>query len=210
MTPPPPSPFPSVNRIVLPAGTILHRVHNGTYGADSFNPCQGRPSRFAPLVRPGRPCIPTAYLAQSFECAVHETVFHDIPHDAARKTLDVDAIRSLRYAAVATRADVVLAALFEPDLNRWGLSRRDLIDTFASQYVRTADWAIAIHGAHHDVGGLVWTSRRCDPERAYVFFGNRVGPSVGRIQTSRDIGTDATLMQNVIDFGRRAGITVIV
>lgn len=210
MTPPPPAPFPSVNRVVVPAGTVLHRIHSPRFGSDSFNPCQGRQTRFAPLGAPGGPCIPTAYLAQSFECAAHETVFHEVPHDALFKTVDADAVRELIYSTVIAARDLTFCTLFEPDLNRLGMTRRNLIDTLAVEYIRTAQWAIAIHDAHPDIDGLVWTSRRCDPERAYLMFGDRIpGPGITP-QSSANIGTTPALMQDIRAFGERAGITLVV
>ena len=46
MTPPrlprPPSPFPGVNRHIVPAGTVLHRNHARAFGPAQFNPGQGQ------------------------------------------------------------------------------------------------------------------------------------------------------------------------
>ena len=137
-------------------------------------PRQAKPFRSVEEFR--RNLHPTLYAATSYECAVHETVFHEIQHDADRKAMRIDAILRLDYSTIAPRRELILAALFEPDLNRWGLTRRDLIDTYASAYETTARWAKAIHDADPEIDGMVWTSRRCDPERAFVLFGDRVRP----------------------------------
>ncbi len=210
MIPPPPSPFPPITRLAIPAGTVVHRIHGRSFDPDRFNPCQGRPTRFAPLFRSDGSCIPTAYGAQSLECAAHETVFHEIQHGAARKTIDADAVAALDHSTVSASRGLTLCCLFEPDLNRWELTRRDLVDTFASAYQRTALWASAIHDAHSDIDGLVWTSRRCDPVLAYVLFGDRLGGNCLEVLSRQRIGTTPALLSRLREFGSRAGITLVV
>ena len=208
MIPAPPSPFPEINREMLPAGSELHRIHATESESNGFNLCTGRPSRFAPLIQPDGTCIPTAYAASTFECSVHETVFHEIQHDAPRKSIGFHVIAVLDYAILQTRRDLVLAALFEPDLNRWGLTRQNLIDTFAADYAQTAPWALAVHHADPHIEGLVWTSHRCDPDRAYVLFGDRVRPDdVSVIRRERIAHTASSLLE-VRGFANRAGIFI--
>jgi hypothetical protein len=136
-------------------------------------------------------------------------VFHEIQHDAPRKTIDADAVEALDYATIAAARDLNLCALFEPDLNRWGLTRPNLIDTFPSRYKDTAPWAIAIHDAVSDIDGLIWTSRRCDPQFACLLFGDRVGDALA-VHTRYPIGTTPALLAQMRDFGIRAGITLVI
>jgi hypothetical protein len=148
------------------------------------------------------------YAATNLECAVHETVFHEIQHDAKHKSIGYHEIEQLDYSVVRPRRDLVLASLFEPDLNRWGLTRRQLIDTFAADYEATAEWAIALHDSFSDIDGLVWTSRRCDPERAYLLFGDRLPTGLIRpVQRARIVETNALLLQ-IRDFADRANILI--
>jgi hypothetical protein len=206
MIPPPPATFPAINRIGLPAATDLHRIHNSSFTGNSFNPCLGRPSRFAPLLRSDGTCIPTMYAATNLECAAHETLFHEIQHNAKYKSIGYHEIENLDYSIVRPRRDLVLASLFEPDLNRWGLTRRQLIDTFAADYEATAEWAIAMHDSFSDIDGLVWTSRRCDPEKAYLLFGDRMGTHPLDIaHRARICETNALLLQ-IRNFADRANI----
>jgi hypothetical protein len=208
MIPRPPTTLPAINRIKLPLATDLHRIYNSSFTANSFNPCQGRPSRFAPLVRPDGTCIPTMYAATNLECAIHETVFHEIQHDAKYKSIGYREIENLDYSIVRPRRDLVLAPLFEPDLNRWELTRRQLIDTFAADYEATAKWAIALHDNFSDIDGLVWTSRRCDPERAYLLFGDRMPTHLLDIaHRARICETNALLLQ-IRNFADRANILI--
>jgi hypothetical protein len=148
------------------------------------------------------------YAATSLECAVHETVFHEIQHDAKYKSIGYREIEKLDYSVLRPRRDLLLASLFEPDLNRWGLTRRQLIDTFAADYEATAKWAIALHDSFSDIDGLVWTSRRCDPEKAYVLFGDRLPVHLlHTVHQARISETNALLLQ-IRDFADRANILI--
>jgi hypothetical protein len=208
MIPRPPTTFTAVHRIKLTPGTDLHRIHNSSFASNSFNPCQGRPSRFAPLIRPDGTCIPTMYAATNLECAVHETVFHEIQHDAKYKSIGYREIENLDYSIVRPRRDLLLASLFEPDLNRLQLTRRQLIDTFAADYEATAKWAIALHDSFSDIDGLVWTSRRCDPERAFLLFGDRMSTDLlDIVHRARICETNALLLQ-IRNFADRANILI--
>ena len=208
MTPPPPDPFPAVNRWTLPAGSEIHRIHDVRYPANSFNPGRGRPTRFAPLVRADGSFVATAYAAADYECAAHETVFHEIQHDAPRKTITLLSIEPLSHAVLATGRDLILATLFEPDLNAWDLTRGQLIDTLADCYPATARWALAIHDRWPDVEGLVWTSRRCDPKLAYLLFGDRVAADDLEPLAQRRIIASNEALSALRDFGARPGITI--
>jgi hypothetical protein len=208
MIPRPPATFPAINRISLPSAIDLHRIHNSGFTGNSFNPCQGRPSRFAPLLRSDGTCIPTMYAATNLECAVHETVFHEIQYDAKYKSIGYHEIEKLDYSVVRPRRDLVLASLFEPDLNRWGLTRRQLIDTFAADYEATAEWAIALHDSFSDIDGLIWTSRRCDPGRACLLFGDRLPVHlIDPVHRARISETNELLLQ-IRGFADRANILI--
>ncbi|WP_426127978.1 RES family NAD+ phosphorylase [Pararhizobium sp. PWRC1-1] len=157
----------------MKAGARLHRVHDQRFGSCTFNPGKGRPSRFAPLLL-GSDRIATQYLATDYECAVHETIFHDVPIDEPNKTVGFDNIKLLVHSVVELKHDLTLVPLFAPDLAKWGVSRADLIDTTAADYQITAQWALAIHQSRPDAHCLIWTSKRCDPPQAVLLFGDRV------------------------------------
>jgi len=207
MTPLPPAPFPSVNRHILNAGATIDRIHDCAFAANAFNPGLGSPTRFAPLKPDRGDTIPHLYAAHGFECAAHETVFHEIQHDAPRKTVAKAKINPLMLSSVRLRRDLTLASLFQPDLGAWKISRADLIDTFASGYSKTVKWALAIHAAH-DVDGLIWTSRRCDPATAIILFGDRVKPDDLQVLNSERITASNDLFAQLRQFGKRADITI--
>lgn len=206
--PPPPDPFPPFNTTILPAGTQLVRLHDPIFEGDEPNPCKGKLTRFAPLGLPDGSCLPTLYAASSFECAVHESVFHDLPYNAPDKFIAAAKVTTRAISWLEVEADLVLVSLREPDLNRLNRTRAELIDTRPSEYAITARWAEAFHKADPDVAGIGWTSRRCDPDQAYVFFGDRL-PSNALIVSKRvEVADSAHYLEQIRQFGRRADITL--
>lgn len=203
----PPFPFPASNSYEIEAGERFHRIHDQRFDSCAFNPGKGRPSRFAPLLVNGDP-IPTQYLATDFECAVHETIFHDVPIDESHKTVGADNIKPLAHSIVELKRDLVVVPLFGPDLTRWGLGRADLIDTTAAFYSVTAQWALAIHQSRPDADGLVWTSKRCDPQQALLLFGDRLSEKDLVATSKTPIYASIDEMTQIIAFADRARITV--
>ncbi|TDW28145.1 RES domain-containing protein [Rhizobium azibense] len=204
----PPSPFPASNSHGIKAGTRFHRVHDQRFDSCAFNPGKGRPSRFAPLFLSGKP-IPTQYLATNFECAAHETIFHDVPIDEPNKTVGADNIKPLSHSVVEIKRDIVLVPLFAPDLARWRITRADLIDTTAASYATTAAWALAIHQNRPDAHGLIWTSKRCDPQQALLLFGDRVFESDLSAISKTSIYGNIDEMRQIIGFAGRADIAIV-
>ncbi|MFU0505788.1 RES family NAD+ phosphorylase [Pseudaminobacter sp. NGMCC 1.201702] len=204
----PPHPFPASNTYRLASGAQLHQVHDRQFAANGFNPGLGRRSRFAPLELPtGK--IPTQYAGTSFECAVHETIFHDIPFDQPDKTVGTDSIKPLNHAVVRIKRELVLVPLFAPDLAKWNITRQDLIDTTAFFYPVTSQWALAIHQSRRDADGLVWTSKRCDPDLSFLFFGDRVDDSDIQVIESTSIWAEADEMADLRDFADRSDIVLV-
>ncbi|WP_105403728.1 RES family NAD+ phosphorylase [Neorhizobium sp. T7_12] len=204
----PPSPFPASNSREIKARTRFHRVHEQRFASCSFNPGKGRPSRFAPLFL-GSGAVPTQYLATDYECAVHETIFHDVPIDEPNKTVGVDNIKPLAHSVIELKRDLVLVPLFAPDLAKWGVGRGDLIDTTAADYHITAQWALAIHKSRPDAHGLIWTSKRCDPQQAVLLFGDRVAETDLREISKVGIYSNVGEMRQVATFAARVDITLV-
>lgn len=175
MIDPPPDPFPVMQVIPLPTGTVFHRIHGRAFDAGAFNPGLGRPTRFAPL-RLGPTPVPTMYAAEKLECSIFETILHDYPIGAAPGSFPIPwaTIDPLDHSLVRTRRALRLAQLREPDLNRIGLTRADLITCPPSEYAKTAAWALALHDALPHADGIQWTSRACDPHWSALLFGDRI------------------------------------
>ncbi|MYE22663.1 MAG: RES domain-containing protein [Gammaproteobacteria bacterium] len=76
-----------------------------------------------------------------------------------------------------------------------------------TQYAATALWAKATHDQFEDVDGLIWTSRRCDPDAAMLFFGGRTTEADLQAVSVRD-GADASFLRDVREAGERAGVVI--
>ena len=206
--PPPPASFSHINIETIAAGTELHRVHSENFAGNSFNPCQGRSSRFAPIEDPNKRCIPSLYAASTFECAVFETVFHDVPYNAKTKVVRLDNVRDRSHSQIVTNRDLTIITLYEPDLKAWGITRGLLIDTLPSCYGETTQWAQSLYRQVSDADGLIWTSWQYDPDRAMLLFGNRVSPKDLDVVFRRDATSDPALLSEIRDIGKRANITI--
>lgn len=199
---------PSVS--VLEKGGIIHRVHQSTYAPNCFNLCSGQPTRFAPVHDASGNCIPSLYAGSTMAAAVHETVFHDIPAQAKLKTVPQQQILIRSHSELEATRDIELALLTNVTLGPWRISRRDLIESSVKLYAQTAQWAEAIHHQFPNVEGLVWTSRQCDPDLAYLFLGDRVHASDFTTVLTRDGTTDKSFLKDVKDEGKRRGVTITV
>ena len=177
MTPPPPDPFPRFQIRPLPKATAIHRIHDRRFPPNGFNPGAGAATRFAPL-RPGPDPVPTLYGAETLEGAIFETILHDYPVGAIPGTTMIPWTRvdPVDHSILRIRRPLRLVQLREPDLNRIGLGRGDLISSSPTTYANTVAWALSIHDTHEDADGLQWTSRACDPHWACLLFGDRVDP----------------------------------
>lgn len=79
LVPLPPARLEPPNLTDLAEGELLHRVHTPQFPGNAFNPCQGGPTRFAPIHDAVGECIATLYAAQTVEAAIYETILHDVP-----------------------------------------------------------------------------------------------------------------------------------
>lgn len=172
IVPPPPSPFDALAHR-LPAGTVLHRVHELARAANTFNPGIAKPTRFAPFpdtTDPGAGVVPTLYAAATAEAAVCESLLHDVPFTGG--LLPAAGYVARVETTLELRRDVQLAKLMGDGLRRLGVVPQQLTATNGDVYDATVRWAAAAHAAGFD--GLAWMSARDNTSEAYVFFGNRV------------------------------------
>jgi hypothetical protein len=158
---------------VWPSETDLWRVHKLDRRPAELNPGLDI-GRFHPFSGFAGKLVATLYAACTWEGAVCETLFRDVPLRGAprikrRAEVEVRAMSLLRL-----RREVALVELRGTGLRRLQLKRRELIESEADQYPRSARWAATLYQAAPQAGGLVWTSRFHDPSAAVVFFGDRV------------------------------------
>ncbi len=145
-----------------------------------FNPSVTHSARFSPLVDAAGVVIPTLYAGTTLDCALMETVFHDVPFAAGPKMWSkATHVTGKVYSQLTLSRNLALIDLSAIPLRKLGISRKDLIESDGLQYTETRAWALALHDQHPGAEGLTWTSRQADPERAIVLFEDRLtGPAL--------------------------------
>lgn len=170
VTPAPPDPFEPLE-FILEAGTSLYRIAKNDKYAESFNPGNGGPTRFAFF---GAPIVPVLYAAESEVAALCETLLHDIPIESGGSLLPSDYAGRVAIRLVTQRR-LRLAAFMGKGLWALQVEAGDLTGSDPTTYGDTVKWAQAAHTAGFD--GVVWMSRRLNSDRAYMLFGDRVSPA---------------------------------
>ena len=208
--PEPPSPLTEPEVTHLRQGTVLHRVHETSLRAAQFNPGYGKPTRFAPFNDDAGATVPSLYASNALRAAIHETIFHDILETAKFKTVPKNSVHIQTHSELSASRDLRMVELRNVQLNRWGISRRDLISSSPVWFDQTVLWANAIHREFPQVDGLVWTSNQYDPDDAHLFFGDRVSASEFKVIRSRGGHNDTTFIEDVEDECQRRGITLTI
>ncbi len=161
-------------------GTQVFRVHPSRFRGDQFNDTRKGDARFSPLMDAAREVIiPTLYAGSTFDCALMETVFHDVPYRAGLKTVSkAKYVEGAVCSTLLLTCDVRLVDLSSVALHKLGIAPQDLTQTDATQYPVTREWALALHSQSVDAQGLIWKSRRDDHAEAILLFGDRIAPGV--------------------------------
>lgn len=147
----------------------MYRLFSNVSGrrANQFNPGMGSRTRFAYF---GTPPVPVLYAAATDEAAICETLLHDVP--MAGGMITAEACRDKVMAKVRPTRELRLAKFMGTGLRTLKVEAKDITATTAARYGETVHWAAAAHAAGLD--GAVWMSHRCNTDRAYVLFGDRV------------------------------------
>ncbi|KOV29847.1 hypothetical protein ADK60_17070 [Streptomyces sp. XY431] len=149
---------------VLPAGTVLHRVHSAAYPATSFNP---NPSdthyeggRFCSYQGDGSH-LPYLYAGFSERTAVMETLVRGIPFDERGwRRIRRASVRGRVLSRIETTCDIPLVGLMT--LDQLAAVHQDewLIHSTPDAYPHTRRWAAWIRGQAPEALGLRWPSKR--------------------------------------------------
>lgn len=197
---------------VWPAGRPLHVVHDAAYAPESFNPgvdASGKlrnPTRFAPIHDAKGAVVPYLYGGSTLDCAIFETVFHNVPVDAPHKFVDLDDFAHRAHGCVEPGRDLKLVDLTTDGLHRLKIGKAELVASAAIDYADTARWAEAIHHQFPDVDGLVWMSRQRDRDQALVLFGDRVGKALAGTRMGAALRSNDVLRQAILALALRVGI----
>ena len=128
------------------------------------------PRRFSPVVDSNGRRVPVLYAGEDLECALGETVFHDLPDSAAvpAEIFRADLL-TLRAGTITSTVDLVLADLTDPALALSGYARTEVVDTPPGEYETTGEW-----GQHTwdttEAAGIAWNSRRTPDRHSYLLF----------------------------------------
>ena len=197
-----------------PAGDVFPVIHDTAYAPESFNPgataagALRNPTRFAPVRDAAGEVVPYLYGGSSLDCAIFETVFHNVPVDAPDKFVDLDGFAQRGYGQVVPARDLKLADLTTEGLHRLKVPKAELIGSAPVDYLQTALWAQAIHRQYPDADGLVWMSRQRDRDRALMLFGDRVDGSLSGRRMGGALKVNDALRQSILAAALRAGIEV--
>lgn len=194
----------------LVKGEVLHRVHQSKYLAEELNPGVQGNARFSPIQDEHGNPIPTLYGGTTLDCALMETVFHDVPHSAGFKSVDKGKLAGQVHSTVRIEQELQLVDLASVPLRKLGVTRKQLIDTEKDQYPATRKWAVAIHRRCPQAQGLSWISRQDDSARTVVLFGDRIPDAALRAEgKSRSLLDDADAYDAVLDLANRIGVNIV-
>lgn len=195
-----------------PAGRVIHVIHDAAYEPESFNPgvdaagALRNPTRFAPIRNRKGKVVPYLYGGETLDCAIFETVFHNVPIDAPDKFVDLDDFAGRAHGTVVPQRDLRLVDLTTDGLHRLKISKAELIASAPIDYPDTARWAEALHQQFSDVDGLVWMSRQRDRDRALVLFGDRAGKALAGTRMGPALRSNDPLRQAIVALALRVGI----
>jgi len=149
-------------------------------------------------------------MGSTFDSVTYETLFHEIPVRTKRTTFPEAVLIGRAHTELETWRDITLAALGAAELATWSLSLTALIESSPWLYKQTAAWAKAIHHQFPNVEGVAWTSHRCDPEDAYLFFGDRVREIDFRVVSTRAYPNESSFLTDVRQAAWRSGISIAI
>ena len=207
--PPPPKQL-DATLVAWGGGLEFHRVHDRAFGGSEFNTSTKGNARFSPITDDAGVIIPTLYAGTTLDCALMETIFHDVPFTAGFKPFSVLKMAAKVYSILLPAADLRLIDLSTVALHKLGVKRTQLIDTTKAHYPATRRWAQALYSQFPDAQGLRWTSRQDDQAHAVMLFGARVRPSeLGWDALCETLLIDGYAHPSVTDLAVRIGVTFV-
>jgi hypothetical protein len=195
-----------------PAGTTIHVIHDTAFDPESFNPgidaagVLRKPTRFAPIRDARDRVVPYLYGGATLDCAIFETVFHDVPIDAPDKFVDLDGFAQRGHGQLVPKRELLLVDLTSEGLHRLKVPKDELVASPSRDYPDTARWAEALHRQCKDADGLVWMSRQRDRDRSVLLFGDRVKGALDGTRIGGPLARNDALRQAILAAALRAGI----
>jgi hypothetical protein len=206
--------LPKISVFRTTPGDVFHVIHDTAYAPESFNPgvtdtgALRNLTRFAPVRDAAGKVVPYLYGGSSLDCAIFETIFHNVPVDAPDKFVDLDGCAQRGHGQVVPARDLKLADLTTDGLHRLKVSKAELIGSAPTDYLQTALCAQAIHHQYPDADGLLRVSRQPDRDRALMVFGDLVDESLSGRPVGGALKVNDALRQSILGIALRAGIEV--
>lgn len=216
----PPSPAAGLKAdiVTLRAGAELHQLYDSAYAVGDFHPGTGpasngglaKSTRFAPIRHGKGKLVPYLYAGESLQCAIFETVFHDVDFTAAAPVVDLNAFGSRAHGRLVPHRDLRLVRLHGRGLLQLKVTRLLLIEGLPRCYAATAAWAQALHRQYPRVDGLVWKSRKLDDQDSYLLFGDRVkAGTLAATVMSGPLNVDPGLRSAVMQEANAVGVLTV-
>lgn len=143
-------------------------------------------TRFAPLTGDDGSPVHTYYAASSVECAILESVLHDIPLYPPGQ-LNLDLLQHHRIAEIAFADALDCVSFHTPHLPALQLTRAQLIDSLPAHYPKTRAWAQAAYQQCANAQAIAYGSRRYDAHRCIMLFGQRIAPPPFKVVGDRPL-----------------------
>jgi hypothetical protein len=196
--------------ILWTTGRLVHRIHSGQFAPNGFNSTGLGNARFSPILNATGKIVPTLYAGESEDCALMETVFHDVPFTAEYKQMRKSRLDNMVRSRLTITTSLRLIDLSTIALRRLGVERKYLIDSSKVHYPESRHWAIALYEQNPDAQGLCWTSRQHDSAKAIILFGDRVDESsLAPEGAPEPLISGGFLIDSVITLADRLGVTII-
>jgi hypothetical protein len=175
-------------------------------GPLSFNLGWGR-SRFAPIHLSGS-AAHTYYAASTLDCALLESVLHDIDLDHP-SFFDLTLLKNYRVAKLRMHGSIQYVSFHSHDLPRLGLSRRQLIEALPEDHGLTRAWAQAALEQRAAAQAIGYTSRRNDAGRCLMLVGQRLPLPPFEIIDDASLGAAGRLRSNTLELIASLGISTL-
>ena len=146
------------------------------------------------------------YGGATLDCAIFETVFHEVPIDAPVKFVDLDDFAQRGHGELVPARALKLVDLTSEGLHRLKVPKEELIASPSRDYPDTAQWAQALHRQFPDVDGLLWMSRQRDRDHALMLFGDRMRGVLSGRRIGGPLARNSALRDAVLAVALRAGI----
>ena len=141
--------------------------------AETFSEGWGN-TRFAPMLREDKTPVHTYYAASTVECAVVESVLHDIPLSPPG-SFNVDDLQYFRLAQFTLSQPLTCVSFHTPYLPALqNMSRAQLVDSLPAFYPQTRAWSQAAYLQRPKAQAIAYGSRRDDSARCLMLFRHRM------------------------------------